>query len=412
MKRLLPILFFASSCIAQPNSRSAPDGEDFKLLLPERVAALPKSPLSAWENYLSRSKALMDAERAQLKAETGGAKQQKAFAAKDFKLKPEWKGAWWQSDEAKLITDAMLSFQTPSGGWSKAVDYTSGPRRKGMQWTSQNEPFHYAATIDNRATTEQIAFLNQIFAATKRADVKTAIQRGLDYLFSAQYPSGGWPQTYPLEGGYHDAITFNDNANVHVLEVLSDASNAPQWSWLDGARRQKAAAALERAIECLLRAQYVQNGTKTVWGAQHDPITLQPVAARLKEPASLSGGESVEIARFLMKQPVQSKPVVEAIEAALKWFERVKITNLKAVEIDGKTTYQTQTTPQPPLWARFYDLQTNKPIFAGAQDGVIYDSYAGMAAHNTFNYDFFVDKPRDLLLKDQPKWRKRLAPGK
>jgi PelA/Pel-15E family pectate lyase len=32
------------------------------------------------------------------------------------------------------------------------------------------------------------------------------------YLLAAQFPNGGWPQVWPLEGGYHDAVTFNDNA--------------------------------------------------------------------------------------------------------------------------------------------------------------------------------------------------------
>ncbi|HRC84793.1 MAG TPA: pectate lyase, partial [Thermoanaerobaculia bacterium] len=43
-----------------------------------------------------------------------------------------------------------------------------------------------------------------------------------DYVFAAQYPNGGWPQNYPVERGYHEAITLNDDAMVHILEVLHD----------------------------------------------------------------------------------------------------------------------------------------------------------------------------------------------
>ena len=43
--------------------------------------------------------------------------------------------------------------------------------------------------------------------------------RGLDYALSAQYPNGGFPQIYPLVGWYHDAITYNDDAMVHIMEL-------------------------------------------------------------------------------------------------------------------------------------------------------------------------------------------------
>src|SRR5688572_32751332 len=43
------------------------------------------------------------------------------------------------SDEAKQLADAVLSYQTSTGGWSKHIGYGKGPRQPGMQWTSQNE---------------------------------------------------------------------------------------------------------------------------------------------------------------------------------------------------------------------------------------------------------------------------------
>jgi len=46
------------------------------------------------------------------------------------------------------------------------------------------------------------------------------------YLLAAQFPNGGWPQVWPLEGGYHDAITYNDNAVIESPETLTAISGA------------------------------------------------------------------------------------------------------------------------------------------------------------------------------------------
>jgi catechol 2,3-dioxygenase-like lactoylglutathione lyase family enzyme len=86
---------------------------------------------------------------------------------------------------------------TPSGGWSKHTGYSKGPRQRGMQWTSQNEPgqrAHYVATFDNRSTTEEMYFLAAVWHATKREDCKAGFIKGLNFICAAQFPNGGWPQ--------------------------------------------------------------------------------------------------------------------------------------------------------------------------------------------------------------------------
>ena len=360
---------------------------------PSRVEALPAEECGQWEAYLLRSQMAATTESTQLFSETKGAKPKKAPAAKDFKIKAEWDANWYQSQQAAELAGVMMSFQTPTGGWSKAVDYTRGPRLNGMAWTSQTDPFHYAATFDNRATTEQLNFLNAFFVATKSPSARFSVERGLDYVFKAQFPNGGWPQTFPLEGGYHDAITFNDNATTHILELLrAIAEENPKWAWLDAGRQEKARIALNHGMYCICVAQVEQKGRKTVWCAQHDPLDLKPVAARLKEPASLSGGESVGLVRFLMDNPNPPPQMVDSIQRALAWFEATKITG-----DDGEVK-----------WARFYDVATNKPIFAGAQDGIVYSTFEAMAAKNHVGYDYFVTTPRDLLEKDAPRWREWL----
>ncbi len=176
---------------------------------------------------------------------------------------------------------------------------------------------------------------------------------------------------------------------IHILLLLNDVGGKKQWEWLDEGRRQKSRTAVEKGVACILATQVEQNGAKTVWCAQHDALTLFPTQARLKEPVSLSGGESVATVRFLMSLP-PSPAMNSAIEGALAWFEKSKMTD----------------AAKAPVWARFYDLKTNVPLFAGAQDGIIYESFEAMAAKNRVGYDYSVTSPRDLLTKAAPQWRK------
>ena len=267
--------------------------------------------------------------------------------------------------------------------------------------------------LDNRATTDELVLLAGVYRATKREQFRDAFFKGLDYIFDAQFPNGGWPQVYPLEGGYHDAVTYNDDAMIHVLDLLRDIANGtPEFKFVDDARRAKARKAVAAGLQCILDTQVMQNNRRTVWCAQHDPLTLAPCDARLKEPASLSGGESVGIVKFLMQIPNPSPEIVRAIEDALVWFEHSKLTGLRPTQRDGRSFFEKDPTATQPYWARFYDIATNRPVFAGAQDGILYDSFEEMWKTNHFGYDFYTKHPEDLITKDQAKWRKLLAKSK
>ena len=88
---------------------------------------------------------------------------------------------------------------------------------------------------------------------------------------------------------------------IGVMKLLRDVAAAkPAYAFVDEARRARAAKAVEKGIECILKTQVVVNGQRTVWCAQHDEVTFAPAPARTFELVSLSGGESVDIVRFLM----------------------------------------------------------------------------------------------------------------
>ena len=380
-----------------------------------RLDSLPAEVARPWREYLERSARAASRDADALRAElavAGLSEATKAPSGGDFRLPDEDQPAWYAGEEAARLADAIVSFQTPSGGWSKHTGYGKGPRRPGMQWTSQSDPGkrpHYQATFDNSATVHEIEFLAAVWEATHRADCRDAALRGLDFILDAQFPNGGWPQGYPLEGGYHDNITFNDNAMTNVLALLQAATGQDErYAFVDGERKKRLAAAFDRGVACVLAAQVVVDGRTTVWCAQHDPLTLAATPARAFEPASLSGVESAHLVKFLMTIPKPSPEVIAGIEAGLAWLESAQVKGLAKVKRDGRTIYVADASSADVYWARFYDLATGKPMFPG-KDGIVYGSFEAMAAANDkLGYDYYSTLPGSIVRNGQKKWRKRL----
>ncbi len=94
-------------------------------------------------------------------------------------------------------------------------------------------------------TNTELHFLAKVQASLpgKEGDAyRASFIKGIHYLLAAQYPNGGFPQVYPLEGGYHDAITFNDNAVSESAETLTDVAEAkPGYDFVAADLRKQAA---------------------------------------------------------------------------------------------------------------------------------------------------------------------------
>lgn len=316
--------------------------------------------------------------------------------------------AWYATAEARTVAAAVLQYQTPEGGWPKNTDMTAPPSAAFLAETKFD---HRAPTIDNGATTTQLAYLARIVDATGDAAARAAFERGFDYLLAAQYPNGGWPQYFPLQEGYYTHITYNDNAMVNVLVLLraAAAGQAP-YGFVDADRRVRASAAVEKGIACILRTQVKQDGRLTAWCAQHDEKTFAPAWARKFEPPSLSGNESVGLTAFLMDIEQPSPEVIAAVEGAVAWLEAVKVTGLRMDEspgADGKRDRHVVADPAAPvMWARFYELETNRPVFMGRDSVARYD-YNEIERERRAGYAYYGVWPAKLLEKDYPKWRKK-----
>lgn len=324
---------------------------------------------------------------------------------------------WYATPEAAALATSVLAYQMPSGGWPKNTDFSRPPSD---QFLADLRAGKDSATIDNNGTTVPLRFLAKIISARASLESSAAeatpfeasARKGFDYLLDSQYPSGGWPQFFPLREGYYSHITYNDNAMVNALALLHEASAAlPPFAFLDAPRRTRATASVTRGIDCILRTQVVQNGARTAWCAQHDARTLAPAWARAFEPPSLSGQESVGITRFLMSIESPSPAIIAAVEGAAAWFQKTQITGLRYETFtadDGRPDRRVVPDPSaPPLWARFYELETDRPLFLG-RDREFHHDYTLVERERRVGYAYYTTQPADLLARDYPRWHASL----
>ena len=254
------------------------DGNATEFFVSRSLEPLPPADRAAWEQYLERSERIGASDRASMEAELksdGRASMTPAPFRKAFRMEPRMTAEWFHGQEAAQMVDSVLSYQTPSGGWSKHVEYGSGPRRKGQSYYSENASWQYIATIDNDSTTEQLRFLAAAYSARSEPRYRDAFLRGIDYLFLAQFPNGCWPQVFPLQGGYHDGVTYNDDAIINVMRLLGDVARG-QWELVPQDMRSRAAERVAQGLGCIVQSQVTVGGARAVWAQQHHPLTLAP----------------------------------------------------------------------------------------------------------------------------------------
>jgi PelA/Pel-15E family pectate lyase len=317
--------------------------------------------------------------------------------------------AWYGTPEAARIADNLLLYQRRTGGWPKNIDMTAVLTQADRERLAA-ERTQTDSTIDNGATTTEMEALARVYAATILPRFRDGALAGLDYLLRAQYPNGGWPQYFPLRDDYSRHITFNDDAIVRVLTMLGEvAGGEPPYGFVDADRRARARAAVARGLDVILGTQIRVNGELTVWCAQHDAITLAPALARTYELPSFSGSESVKIVRYLMSLPEPSPRVVAAVDAAVAWLRAHALTGIRVERRPDSSTprgydlFAVEDPNAPPLWARFYDLETARPIFVG-RDGIKREKLSDIEYERRTGYSYLGAYARSLIEEEYPAW--------
>lgn len=318
---------------------------------------------------------------------------------------------WYGSDEAKLVAENVLLAQKEIGGWEKNKPYHKEFSAK-ERAHYMNDKSEIGATFDNDATITELRFLAKVYSHFKDERYKKAFEKGLNYIFISQYKNGGWPQFYPVRKGsvaYSGHITYNDNAMVNTMNFLKEIyTNDKEFRLLQISNEEKTKAkkAFDKGVECILNTQIIVDGKRTVWCAQHDEKTLKPAKARSYELASYSGGESVGILELLMNIDHPSKKIIASVEGAVDWFKSHEIDGIRIDQEVGKDGKKNKIVVKDqnaePLWARFYDLKTEKPFFC-SRDGIKQDALSEISFERRNGYGWHTTKPEELL-KRYPKW--------
>ena len=86
----------------------------------------------------------------------------------------------------------------------------------------------------------------------------------------------------------------------------------------------------------------------------------------------------------------------------VKWVKKVDTTK------PGGFDCVVVKDPESSIWARFYEIGTNRPIFAG-RNGVLKYDVAQIEYERRTGYEWYVDTAAKMLKKDYPAWRKRMS---
>lgn len=335
-------------------------------------------------------------------------------------VNPEANQPQYPEADILKIADNILIYQRNNGGWPKNYDMQAILTHQQIDSLLKTKDMVHT-TFDNQTTYPHVEYLAQVYTQTGIEKYKQAAIKGIQFILKAQYPNGGWPQYFPLEANnYSRHITFNDGAFIGIMETLKKINDGSQmFDFVDEKMRKEVKVTFDKGLDCILNCQIVSKGRLTAWCQQHDEITLKPAWARAYEMPSICNGESVQIVLFLMSFDRPDQRIFTAIQSAIKWFGESKIyhTRVKTIQAPPEESqWRTNRTDRvvvvdsmaPPIWTRFYELVTERPLFSDRNSKMLY-SLAEVGRERRSGYSWYTYAPQNALDK-YPKWQKKWAP--
>ena len=114
-----------------------------------------------------------------------------------------------------------------------------------------------------------------------------------------------------------------------------------------------------------------------------------------------------------MSLPHPSPEVVAAVKGAVKWFEAHEVKDIRVEKLHAGTPQRDARVVAAPgnvLWARFYDLKTERPFFCD-RDGVMKFDVSEIGYERRNGYSWYNDDGLEVL-KRYEKWEEKYGMGK
>ena len=223
----------------------------------------------------------------------------------------------YSEDAAKALVRGQLT----CGGWNYLIDFEPA----GLEaWYKESKVFvdypefmHYYgnATFDDKVTFDATRLLLHLYDKTSNPVWLVPLNKALEFVLKAQYPSGGWPQRYPLIGtGYENYYTFNDgviHTNIQLMIEAYKILGDPRF--LESARR---------GADFIIVSQHAS--PQSGWPQQCD-MNMRPAWAREGEPPSLCSQTTRENidCLMIMYEFTGDRRYLEPIPRAIVWMDSI-----------------------------------------------------------------------------------------
>ena len=112
-----------------------------------------------------------------------------------------------------------------------------------------------------------------------------------------------------------------------------------------------------------------------------------------------------------------SKEIIAAVDNAVAWFEASKIYNIKVKTIPAVKTITPfkisvadkiilSDSTAAPIWTRYYELKTHRPMFCNRDSKVVY-TLAEVSRERRDGYGWYTYAPQEVL-KKYTYWKKKV----
>jgi hypothetical protein len=232
---------------------------------------------------------------------------------------------------ARSIGDRLLELQNETGTWpGQALLSDSGASVR------QNAKY---AILKDRTQTMPILLLWQLYDVTGDERYEVAASRGVDFLQTAQNPSGSWPNRVVIASGRRESMSGLEGAGEINDFATSDAMNINLVMY----RRTSDVEYLDRYLRGAdWLARVFQDGPAKGWAKQYDANDC-PITARHHEPVGVAFREMDDVPRTMLEAYL--------LTGSPRYREILK-----------RWAVYVRSVKDEKGWYPYYDIDTGKPI--------------------------------------------------